>query len=132
MKLKFNFARGLAVSLMAACAVAPTWVHAAQHACKGQVDQVGVDRNGGVVASFTFNKSPLTGTMLWEHVCNVNESVYGIAPASCKSILAVLLTARSTQQSVELWFNAGDGTCSLQGWSSLNAKGWYFGPSISP
>ena len=99
----------------------------ANYACSGPIQQVEVGPGGDVNATFNF----LNGGGQWMHVCNVNtQDASSVNPASCKSILSVLLLAKATQQPVTVWFNNTTGGCSFNAWSNLSDYGWYWGPSV--
>lgn len=117
-----------AASLMLAC-VTPLGSIAAPYSCIGKVDQVTVDPGGNVNASFIFT----TGTMAWQSICSIDSSINSVTTASCKGILAVLMTARSSGQGVEMWFDNGSGgNCNAPPWQSIRTAGWYWGPSLRP
>jgi hypothetical protein len=102
--------------------------HAVAYSCIGKVDQVTVDPNGNVNATFTFQ----TGSMPWMQACNLGADSLGVSPAACRGVLTVLLTARTSNQSVQMWFdNATPGQCTFSGWQALKTLGWYWGPSIA-
>jgi hypothetical protein len=51
------------------------------------------------------------GGLNWAYLCGVNSNDNGIAPAACKSLYALLLTAQSSGRSVTLWFTNAAGSC---------------------
>lgn len=102
--------------------------HTAPYGCIGKVSQVTVGPGGDVNASFVFT----TGAMEWQTVCSIDSSVGSVPTASCKGILALLMTARSSGQNVQMWFDNTGGSCSAAPWQSLRTSGWYWGPSLQP
>ncbi|OWQ86205.1 hypothetical protein CDN99_20425 [Roseateles aquatilis] len=108
--------------------VLPVLANAASYNCSGSVDQVTVDPNGEVNASFTFDG----GGMSWQAVCSLNENpAFNVTPAACKGILATLLLANQTRKHVRMWFdNDTNGSCSAPQWQKLRQSGWYWGPSL--
>jgi hypothetical protein len=119
----------LSACVVAAAGFAPTLAGAVAYSCIGQVGQVAVAPNGEVNASFNFNG----GAMAWQAVCNVSVTASGVDAPTCKGLLALLITARSTGQSVQVWFdNATPGQCSGPAWRPLREMGWYWGPSMAP
>jgi len=114
------------IAVIGGC-ILPHLSFAASYSCVGKVDQVTVDPNGTVNASFSFQSAG----MAWQDVCSINSAANNVSVAACKGILAVLLTARTSQQSVVLWFdNASGGQCSAAAWKPLRDVGWYWGPGI--
>lgn len=100
--------------------------HAAAYACTGKVDRVSVSPAGTVNASFTFQ----TGGMAWQDLCNLTAESGGVSVSGCKGVLAVLMTARQTQQDVMMWFDNSTGSCTAVPWKPLKDMGWYWGPSL--
>ena len=98
----------------------------ANYACSGPIQQVEVGPGGDVNATFNF----ANGGGQWMHVCNVTTQDGSVGPATCKSMLSVLLLAKANQQPVTVWFNNQVGGCSFNAWSNLSDYGWYWGPSI--
>jgi hypothetical protein len=116
---------GTVLVLLHACLVHAQPVN---YSCTGRVQQVTVGRAGDVNATFEFNG----GGMAWQGVCSLTEGTsYGINPAACRGILAILTTANQTQKPVEMWFsNTSGNNCSAPAWRNLFEMGWYWGPSL--
>jgi len=100
--------------------------HAATYACTGKVERVSLSPAGGVNASFVFQ----TGTMAMQDLCNLSTETGGVSISGCKGVLAVLMTARQTQQDVIMWFDNSSGSCAATSWKPLKDMGWYWGPSF--
>jgi hypothetical protein len=98
------------------------------YSCIGRVQQVTVDRVGGVNATFEF----AGGVMAWQGVCSLTDGAgYNISPTACKGIFAILTTANQTQKPVEMWFsNTSGNSCTATAWRNLADMGWYWGPSL--
>lgn len=115
------------ISVACAAALIPVAANATPYACLGKVEQVTVDLSGQVNVSFVFE----TGSMAFETACGVDAVINGIPVAACKSMLALFVTARTTQQNIQMWFdNATPGNCAAPSWSNLKNMGWYWGPSL--
>jgi hypothetical protein len=119
----------LSAGLLALCVA-----HSAQAvavACTYKVTRVSLNPAGWVYASF----APAGGASALDYVllCNVDAAAPGIPTSSCKSILATLLLAKSSQTNVLMWFDQPTAfNCnSTLAWVNLReAAGWYFGPSL--
>lgn len=100
--------------------------HAAAYACTGKVERVSVSPAGTVNATFAFQ----TGGMAWQDLCNLSAETGGVSVSGCKGVLAVLMTARQTQQDVIMWFDNPSGSCTATPWKPIKDMGWYWGPSL--
>ena len=120
--IRWRMLRGLAlagiVGAMSASAAA------ANYACGGPVNGVTVDHNGTVVAESA-------GGQHYGYFCQLGTTTNNVSSEACKGVLAVLLTAQSTDKSINIWYSdsydcawhASNGS-----WAWLNT--WYFGPSL--
>ena len=90
--------------------------------CVGPVTGTQISPTGVVSAS-------VTAGMSWVYLCSVSSTTNGVAPDTCKTIYATLLTAETQGRQVILWFNDDPNTCaSHAAWSWLT--GWYWGPML--
>jgi hypothetical protein len=119
-------------TLVACLALSATHsAHAAVSACAYKVTKVSHHPAGWIYASFA---SP-SGPMLLDYVqlCNVDGATGGISTATCKGMLATLLTAKASQSTVMMWFDQPTAfSCTATvAWANLaQSTGWYFGPSM--
>lgn len=98
----------------------------ATYSCIGKVESVTVDPAGGVNATFVFEN----GIMSWQGVCSIDHAADNVSVSSCKGILGVLLTARTTNKRIQLWFDNAGGSCTATAWRPLRESGWYWGPAL--
>lgn len=119
-------------SLVACLILATTQsAHAVTSQCAYKVSKVSHHPGGWVYASFS---SP-SGSLLLDYVqlCSIDSAMGNISTASCKGMLATLLTAKVSQATVHMWFDQPTAfSCSASlAWVNLaQAAGWYWGPSM--
>ncbi len=97
---------------------------ATNYSCGGPVNGVTVDHNGVVVAESA-------GGQHYGYFCQIGGASNNVTSDACKGILSVLLTAQSTDKSINIWYNdthdcawhASNGS-----WAWLDT--WYFGPMV--
>jgi hypothetical protein len=107
------------VAFAAFLTASPAW---ANYTCGGPVSGVQISP-AGVVSAESY------AGLSWVHLCSVEVTTNGVAPATCKAIYSLLLTAQTTGKSVLIWFNDDPNTCaSHTPWTWLT--GWYFGPML--
>ncbi|MBQ0935109.1 hypothetical protein [Ideonella paludis] len=108
-----------------------TVCHSAAFVCEYKVDSVSLHPGGPVYASLSQVGGP--GKMTYMQFCSVEGPLNGMTASSCKAMLAVMINAKNTQASVNLWF---DGTKTFactdanRSWQSMPETGFYFGPEI--
>ncbi len=106
--------------LVIAASIACCSVTSANTFCQGTVDAVTVSPYGIV----TVNSAGLS----WVYLCAVNGSENAVSADTCKSIVAVLLSAKATGASVQ-WAFTDDVPCNQRpAWAWL--QNWYWGPVL--
>jgi hypothetical protein len=119
-------------TLVACLALSATHsAHAVMSWCAYKVNKVSHHQGGWIYASF----ASLNGSVPLDYVqlCSVDSAAGGISTATCKAMLATLLTAKASQSTVMMWFDQPTAySCTTTvAWANLaQSTGWYFGPSI--
>jgi hypothetical protein len=107
----------------------------AAFACTGKITNLALATDGSLWMSL---HGPGV-SLVWQNLCSQTGVQNGINPANCKSIYAMLLTAKTTDRNVVFSFDyaATSGTCDttrFPPWSTMSTTaptgGWYFGPEI--
>jgi hypothetical protein len=106
----------------------PLSAAANRYPCTGMVEQVTTPPGGVVNVTLAFS----SGRMEWQDLCSVAVEANGVAPASCRAMLAALLTAQASGRRVTMWFDHPSQSCSATPWTSIREKGWYWGPAVVP
>ena len=101
--------------------------------CTYMVSKVTLYPSGGVLYA-TFSQVGGAGKLDYAEICSMDITLGSpaMSPATCKTMLAMLLTAKTTATPVVLWFNqptAFDCTTVTSPFQFL-PSGWYFGPSL--
>jgi hypothetical protein len=98
---------------------------ATNYECGGPVNGVTVDHNGVVVAESA-------GGQHYGYFCQLGTTSNNVSSDACKGILAVLLTAQSTDKQINIWYNDANDCAwhaSNGSWAWLST--WYFGPMVA-
>jgi hypothetical protein len=94
----------------------------ANYFCTGVVAALDISPSGLVVVD-----SPDAGLRSF-YVCQIGATNNGVVSDVCKTIVAVLLTSKTTGQPVD-WGFSDSLTCSTHpSWAYLT--GWYYGPNL--
>ena len=107
-----------AIGVLACLFVSPAFAYD----CQGGVGEVALNPDG-VLTVWSSG-----GGLNWAYVCNVNVASNGVAPDTCKSIYAMLLSAQIAGKQVR-WSYSDSLSCSTRpSWTWHT--GWYYGPVI--
>jgi hypothetical protein len=93
----------------------------ANYACQGTVDWVAL--NGNILVVNSTQAGINAG-----YVCAISGTANGVDADTCKAILAMLLTAHATGQTVQWAFNDALTCTTHPQWTWLT--GWYTGPYV--
>lgn len=114
--------RRVALASLCALSLLSSTLAFANYFCSGVVDTVVVNPSGLVMIN-----SSAAGLANVE-LCQIGATANGVGPDACNAVLASVITARTTGQSVTWAFDDGL-TCSTHPqWAWLT--GWYFGPQF--
>lgn len=112
----------IATAAVASLALVASTAHA-NYSCGGAVTYLGIDMGGDVTVS-------VTGTPIHK-ICNFNGGSGRASAATCKSIYATLLAARTTGKTVAIYYDENGYTCSsLPAWSFVPSVYFVQGPDI--
>jgi hypothetical protein len=94
---------------------------AEEYSCTGQVTGGTIAPNGIVSVSGLAQAS-------WPYICDVNgTSPNGVTRETCRSILALLLSAQASRKSVQIWY---DDVLSCTTRPSRTWMRWHWGPTL--
>ncbi len=99
--------------------------------CTYMVSKVTLDPSG--VLHATFSEVSGVGKLDYAEICSVEIALGSpaVPPTTCKAMLAMLLSAKTTGTSVVLWFDQPTVfDCTTVTSFQVLPAGWYFGPSM--
>lgn len=90
--------------------------------CQGTIQEIALNPDGVLTVW-----SP-GGGLSWSYVCNVNGVSNNVAPDTCRSIYALLLSAQMAGKQVRWSYNDSLSCSTRASWAWHT--GWYYGPVI--
>ncbi|HZF32151.1 MAG TPA: hypothetical protein VE907_23745 [Gammaproteobacteria bacterium] len=112
--------RSLAALALLLCGLAAASSASAAYFCNAKVTGLSVGPDGVV----TMQAAPFN----WVFMCATSATTNDVSPEACKSLLAVLLTAKTTGSTIQLAFNDALSCTTHPAWTYLT--GWYWGPAL--